>query len=37
VREPERIAIHSSADARVVIAQVFAAARWFREGRIDIP
>ncbi len=37
VRVPERIAVHSTADARVVVAQVFAAAEWFRQGRIDIP
>lgn len=37
VREPERIAIHSAAHARVAVAQVFTAAKWFRDGCIDIP
>ncbi|HEX6909705.1 MAG TPA: hypothetical protein VF142_04910 [Longimicrobium sp.] len=37
VREPERIALHGAADARVIVAQLFTAAQWFREGRIVIP
>ncbi|HEX6040275.1 hypothetical protein [Longimicrobium sp.] len=37
VREPERVAIHSTADARVIVAHLFTAAAWFRDGRIVIP
>jgi predicted nucleic acid-binding protein len=37
VREAERIAVHAAADAQVLIAQLFTAAKWFREGRIVIP
>lgn len=37
VREPERIAVHSAADAQVLVAELFTAAKWFREGRIVIP
>ncbi len=37
VREPDRIATYSTADAQVVIAQVFTAAAWVRDGRIVVP
>jgi predicted nucleic acid-binding protein len=37
VRERDRIAIYSTTAHRVVIAHLFTAAEWLREGRIVIP
>lgn len=37
VREEGRIAIHQTSQHRVVIAHLYTAAQWLREGRITIP
>jgi predicted nucleic acid-binding protein len=36
-RVPGRIALYSTAAARVTVVHTFVAAEWFREGRVAIP
>lgn len=37
VRDPDRIAIYSTANSRVIIAHLFTIAEWIRRGEIVIP